>query len=181
MMLMSLVICQHLDIAQMHFNYGTKNCFEIVDVGGSTSICDCVNDAAAVIFVASLSCYDDMSFGNMKSNSMSDQLRLFDDIVNDQSLSKAAIILFLNKRDLFAEKIKRVPLTKCKSFDTFRGDPNSFDETSRYIREAFTSLNKNLEKRTILTHITCATDSGNIEKVFSDVLYFVTFHGQDDE
>ena len=104
---------------------------------------------------------------------MADQLQLFDNVINDRSLSKAAIILFLNKKDLFAEKIKRVPLSKCKSFATYRGDPDSFDQTTRYIRKAFCSLNQNPTQRSIFTHITCATDTHNVSKVFNDVKYIV--------
>ena len=109
----------------------------------------------------------------MKSNTMTDQLQLFDDIINNQSLSKTSMILFLNKRDLFAEKIKRVPLSKCKSFATYRGDADSFDQTTRYIRKAFCSLNQNPTQRNIFTHITCATDTDNVQRVFADVQHIV--------
>merc|ERR1719464_1651957 len=83
------------------------------------------------------------------------------------------MILFLNKRDLFAKKIESVPLTICNSFTSYDGEPRSFDQTTKYVRKAFTSLNKNPEKRNIFTHITCATDDDNISKVFADVQHIV--------
>ena len=155
----------------------TKGIFNIVDVGGARSErlkwANCYDSVTAVIFVASLSCYDEVMFEDMKSNRMTDQLKLFDNVINNQSLSKTPMILFLNKRDLFAKKIKRVPLSKCKSFSTYRGDPDSFDQTTRYIRKAFCSLNQNPTQRNIFTHITCATDTDNVQRVFADVQHIV--------
>ena len=163
---------------EMNTQYLTKNStFKIIDVGGTRSERRkwrlCFDSVTAVIFVASLSCYDEVLFEEHSMNKMTDQLLLFDDIVNNQSLLQTSIILFLNKMDLFAEKIKRVPLNKCESFVTYRGEPNSFDQTTRYIRKAFTSLNKTPQKRNIFTHITCATDTDNVQKVFADVQHIV--------
>ena len=126
----------------------------------------------SIMFVASLSCYDEVMFEDFKINMMTGQLELFDDVCNNQSLQKASMILFLNKRDLFAEKIKRVPLTVCQSFSDYDGDQNE-DMSIDYIRERFLSLNKVPETRHISTHIICATDTGEIETIFTDVIDIV--------
>lgn len=44
---------------------------------------------------------------------MQESLKLFDSICNNKWFTDTSIILFLNKKDLFEEKIKRSPLTIC--------------------------------------------------------------------
>ncbi|KAK6036198.1 hypothetical protein COOONC_26297 [Cooperia oncophora] len=44
-------------------------------------------------------------------NRMKDSIELFDQICNNEWFSSTAMILFLNKIDLFAEKITRVNIT----------------------------------------------------------------------
>ena len=44
---------------------------------------------------------------------MQESLRLFDSICNNKWFTETSIILFLNKKDLFEEKIKKSPLTVC--------------------------------------------------------------------
>lgn len=46
-------------------------------------------------------------------NRMQESLKLFDSICNNKWFTDTSIILFLNKKDLFEEKIKRSPLTIC--------------------------------------------------------------------
>jgi hypothetical protein len=46
-------------------------------------------------------------------NRMHESLNLFGDIINNRWFQNTSIILFLNKKDLFAEKIKRVDLRCC--------------------------------------------------------------------
>ena len=40
-------------------------------------------------------------------------MKLFDSICNNKWFTDTSIILFLNKKDLFQEKIKKSPLTAC--------------------------------------------------------------------
>ena len=134
-----------------------KGSFSIVDVGGQKSErkkwIKCFMDVTAVIFVASLSCYDEVLYEDYSTNSMSDQLQLFDDICNNPALKDTSMILFLNKRDLFQEKIERVQITKCPSLAHYSGDSMSFDDTTRYIRKAFVSLSNKPKIKNILIHI----------------------------
>ena len=44
---------------------------------------------------------------------MHESMKLFDSICNNKWFMDTSIILFLNKKDLFAEKIKKSPLTTC--------------------------------------------------------------------
>ena len=44
---------------------------------------------------------------------MMESMKLFDSICNNKWFKDTSIILFLNKKDLFAEKIRKSPLTIC--------------------------------------------------------------------
>jgi hypothetical protein len=44
---------------------------------------------------------------------MQESLKLFDSICNNKWFTDTSIILFLNKKDLFEEKIKKSPLNVC--------------------------------------------------------------------
>ena len=44
---------------------------------------------------------------------MIESMKLFDSICNNKWFLNTSIILFLNKKDLFEEKIRRSPLTLC--------------------------------------------------------------------
>lgn len=55
---------------------------------------------------------------------MQESLKLFDSICNNKWFGDTSIILFLNKKDLFEEKIKKSPLTIC--FQEYSGKVNSF-------------------------------------------------------
>ena len=46
-------------------------------------------------------------------NRMMESMKLFDSICNNKWFTDTSIILFLNKKDLFAEKIEKSPLTMC--------------------------------------------------------------------
>jgi hypothetical protein len=75
------------------------------------------------------------------------------------------MILFLNKRDLFAEKVKKVPLSVC--FTEYNG-PNTYEAGTVFIKDQFESKNRNPEKQ-VYSHITCATDTDNVAAVFNAV------------
>lgn len=46
-------------------------------------------------------------------NRMQESLKLFDSICNNKWFTDTSIILFLNKKDLFEDKIKKSPITIC--------------------------------------------------------------------
>ncbi|PKU37756.1 guanine nucleotide-binding protein g subunit alpha [Limosa lapponica baueri] len=97
---------------------------------------------------------------------MAESLRLFDSICNNNWFINTSLILFLNKKDLLAEKIRRIPLTVC--FPEYKGQ-NTYEEAAVYIQRQFEDLNRNKETKEIYSHFTCATDTSNIQFVFDAV------------
>ena len=121
----------------------TQNIFQgldirMMDVGGQRSErkkwLHCFDDSTAVIFVASLTEYDMVLAEDPSMNRMKESIRVFGQIVNNRFLKGSAIILFLNKSDLMATKLKKElsPLTIC--FPYYKGDPFNYEETTNYIK-----------------------------------------------
>eukprot|EP01084_Bolivina_argentea_P231396 390249_1 len=154
-----------------------KNTFHIFDVGGQKSErkkwIHCFESVTAMIFVVSLSCYDEVMFEDEGVNSMVDSLALFETICNNEWFEKTSIILFLNKKDLFLEKLnEKKAITLCPEFESYDGD-HTFEDTTAFIKTAFVNKNKSPDDKSIFTHLTCATDKNNVEKVFNDVQHII--------
>ncbi|XP_077419520.1 guanine nucleotide binding protein (G protein), alpha activating activity polypeptide O, b isoform X2 [Vanacampus margaritifer] len=141
----------------------------LFDVGGQRSErkkwIHCFEDVTAIIFCVALSGYDQVLHEDETTNRMHESLMLFDSICNNKFFIDTSIILFLNKKDLFAEKIKKSPLTIC--FPEYTG-ANTYDDATAYIQVQFESKNRSPNKE-IYCHLTCATDTGNIQVVFDAV------------
>lgn len=79
------------------------------DVGGQRSQrrkwVYCFEDVRAVLFVVALSGYDMTLLEDGTVNRLEESLNLFEQIVNNRWFKEASFVLFLNKLDLFREKI----------------------------------------------------------------------------
>ena len=65
--------------------------------------CGPLQNVTAVLFVAALSEYDQVLFEDEQTNRMAEALNIWDEICNSKWFTKTAMILFLNKRDLFGQ------------------------------------------------------------------------------
>jgi len=141
--------------------------FKLVDVGGQRSErkkwMHCFQDVTAVIFCVAMSEYDLRLYEDDTTNRMHESLKLFKEICNTRWFSNTAMILFLNKKDLFTDKIKRVDLSIC--FPEYRGGLD-YDKASAYLRQQFIAQNEN-PKKAIYPHFTTATDTENVSFVFN--------------
>jgi len=143
-------------------------CFNMVDVGGQRSErkkwIHCFQDVTAVIFCVAMNEYNQKLYEDETVNRMHEAVTLFDEICNSRWFTKTSMVLFLNKSDLFQEKIKKVDLIEC--FPEYKGGCN-YDSASKFLEEKFIGLNKSPKAKTIYTHITNATDTANIKFVFN--------------
>jgi len=98
-------------------------------------------------------------------NRMDDSLDLFEETINSDWFYNTDIILFLNKKDIFEEKIKKTSLKLC--FPNYEGS-DDYEEATGYIREQFLARNNN-PSRNIFIHLTCATSTDNMEIVFQAI------------
>jgi len=145
------------------------NQFLLVDVGGQRNErkkwLHCFDDVNSVIFVVALSEYDQSLFEEESTNRMVEAITIFQDICNKHFID-TPIMLFLNKRDLFEQKIRAKSINNIPEFSDYSGRPNDFDDGVQYFIHKFTSVNRN-KKKDIFFHVTCATDTGNIQFVFN--------------
>ncbi|KAL7056713.1 hypothetical protein AAHC03_020632 [Spirometra sp. Aus1] len=155
-------------IVEFRFQLRDLN-FRIFDVGGQRSErkkwIHCFEDVTAIIFCVAMSEYDQVLHEDETTNRMQESLKLFDSICNNKWFQDTSMILFLNKKDLFEEKIKRSPLTIC--FPDYTGQ-QTYAEASSYIQAAFEAKNRSTEKK-IYCHHTCATDTYSMQFVFDAV------------
>lgn len=156
-------------IVETHFTFKSLH-FKMFDVGGQRSErkkwIHCFEGVTAIIFCVALSGYDLVLAEDEEMNRMIESMKLFDSICNNKWFVETSIILFLNKKDLFEEKIIKSPLTIC--FPEYTGT-NTYEEAAAYIQMKFENLNKRKEQKEIYTHFTCATDTNNIQFVFDAV------------
>uniref|UniRef100_K1QB71 Guanine nucleotide-binding protein G(i) subunit alpha n=1 Tax=Magallana gigas TaxID=29159 RepID=K1QB71_MAGGI len=156
-------------IVETHFTFKDLH-FKMFDVGGQRSErkkwIHCFEGVTAIIFIVAMSEYDLTLVEDQEMNRMMESMKLFDSICNNKWFTDTSIILFLNKKDLFEDKIKKSPLTIC--FPEYQGD-NNFEQAAAYIQLQFENLNKRKDTKEIYTHFTCATDTNNVQFVFDAV------------
>ena len=155
-------------IIENDFWVGNKaTLFKIIDVGGQRGErkkwIHCFDNVHAILFIASLNEYDQVLAEDTSKNRLVESLGLFEGIISLPWFKSTAIILFLNKNDLFADKVKRIDLHAY--FDEYDGGYD-YDEGLEFIKELFFSKNTNPNK-VIYLHVTDATDTSGIELVWS--------------
>lgn len=101
------------------------------------------------------------------TNRMVESLGLFGEISNSRWFSRTSIVLFLNKKDLFEERIKNTPITVCSHLADYDGKQDDFKETTDFIIEKY--LECVLNDKPVTVHLTCATDQKNVQRVFEAV------------
>lgn len=142
--------------------------FKCVDVGGQRSErrkwLHVFDDVAAVLFCVALDEYNMKLLEDRNVWRMHESLKLFGEVVNSSHLANSGMILFLNKKDLFAEKIKQVDLLDV--FPNYKGGKN-YDNAIDYIEKQFTKEAKVPGR--VYVHVTIATDTENISFVFNAV------------
>jgi len=150
------------------------NLFRMFDVGGQRNErkkwIHCFEDVTCVIFVAAISEYDQVLYEDENTNRMAEALNLFDEICNSRWFENTSVILFLNKKDLFEQKINNNDFEE-KMLECFPEYPGGrdFNVAASFIQQEFMDKNQHPDKKEIYPHVTCATDTGNVGHVFSAV------------
>jgi len=155
-------------ITESTFRIGDLN-YRMFDVGGQRSErkkwIHCFENVTAIVFLVAISEYDQVLVEDETVNRMNEALTLFDSICNSRWFVKTSIILFLNKIDLFREKLPKSPMAKY--FPDFTGG-SDYEQACNYFLLKFTALNQSDQKQ-VYTHFTCATDTSQIKFVMAAV------------
>lgn len=160
--------------------------FHMFDVGGQRDErrkwIQCFNDVTAIIFVTACSSYNMVLREDPNQNRLRESLDLFKSIWNNRWLRTISVILFLNKQDLLAEKVKA---GKSKIEDYFPefshyqtppdavfdpGESPEFVRAKYFFRDEFLRIStaSGDGKHYCYPHFTCAVDTENIRRVFND-------------
>lgn len=157
------------------YSFTIKNItLRIVDVGGQKSErrkwIHCFENVTSLIFLASLSEYDQVLEEKETINRMHESLSLFYITIHSPWFLNTSVILFLNKTDILADKIQTSDLQEY--FPNFTGRRQEPEDAKNFIRKMYDqrAINRDREERkTLYPHFTCATDTNNIRNVFEDV------------
>lgn len=151
--------------------------FSMYDVGGQRNErkkwIHCFENVTAIIFVAAISEYDQMLFEDHTQNRVIEALELFKEICSSAWFTKTSIVLFLNKVDLFKEKIKRSKIEDNPYFNDCNAG-HSNDEGIRYMTNKFLEQVEPNRRKNMYSHATCATDTNNVKFVFGSCLSIIT-------
>ncbi|KAJ3425575.1 guanine nucleotide-binding protein g(o) subunit alpha [Anaeramoeba flamelloides] len=155
-------------ISETTFTYeGTRFC--MIDVGGQRNErkkwIHCFEDVTCVIFVASLTGYDQILVEERNTNRMKESMTLFSEVCNSRWFESNSLILFFNKLDLFEEQIKTSDLQEC--FPDYEGGSN-LEESKEYIKQQFLELNTSQEK-ILYPFFTSAINPELMRNIFTSV------------
>ncbi|KAL1871607.1 hypothetical protein VTK73DRAFT_1956 [Phialemonium thermophilum] len=154
-------------IYETRFQMGQLS-IHMFDVGGQRSErkkwIHCFENVTSIIFCVALSEYDQVLLEESSQNRMMESLLLFDSVVNSRWFMRTSIILFLNKVDIFKQKLSRSPLGNY--FPDYTGG-NDVNKAAKYLLWRFNQVNR--AHLNLYPHLTQATDTSNIRLVFAAV------------
>lgn len=144
--------------------------FRMMDVGGQRSErkkwIHCFEGVQCLMFLASLSGYDQALIEDVNANQMHEALMLFESLINGDWFKDKPIILFLNKYDLFQEKLRKSPIRPhFPDYQQAEGDKHA---ARQFFENKFRTINKNAN-REIYVHFTTATDTHLLQATMQSV------------
>jgi len=129
----------------------------------------CFENVSGVLFCVGISAFDQSLYEDNKTNRMHEALKLFHEICTSKWFTTTAILLFLNKDDLFRAKLalgKNINV----AFSDYTGD-GDYESSIMFLRKKFTDVidPATLENREIYVHVTTATDTYIVGVMFEAV------------
>ena len=161
-----------------------NKCLHVIDVSGLShhrkTWIPYFDDVNCIIFIASLSSYDQTMVEEEGVNRMVDSIVLFQEMVNHKMLSQKPFILFLNKKDIFLRKIKTKHIIDYfpnykgtiyknhRMIHLFLGNKEDPSAGVKYFDSKF--RDQNVVTKEITTHVTCCTDTKIMKVIVSSVV-----------
>lgn len=162
--------------------------FAMYDVGGQRNErkkwIHCFDNVTAVIFVAAINEYDQVLYEDQTMRRIDEAVIVFQEICNSPYFKNTSMILFLNKNDLFRQKLETTPFRVDEPesearFIDYEGPSmpegakqgsdeyeKVYESVKRYFVQLFLNRNKNPDRQ-IYHHVTCSVDTRNVEVVFN--------------
>lgn len=153
---------------------GPSRVWRVFDVGGHRSLraawAPYFDDMDAIIFLAPISCFDQVLAEDHKVNRLEDSVNLWTSIVSNELLKRTTLILFLNKIDIL--KAKLASGIKLADYVVSYGNrPNEFEHVAGYLRKKFGAILKEKSpiSRTFYCHLTAVTDTHSTKYIISNI------------
>ncbi|TDH02964.1 hypothetical protein EPR50_G00157900 [Perca flavescens] len=147
--------------------------FRLYDVGGQRSVrrkwLSCFDCIQALLYVVALSSYDMTQTDKTSGNRLQESLELFTSICTNTVFSSTSLILFMNKTDLFRDKILHSGRHLRFYLSSYKGADVDVDAAAHHITAMFSSCNRSPDKL-VYHHFTTATDTTNVQVVFYMVI-----------
>ncbi|KAI8596134.1 guanine nucleotide binding protein, alpha subunit, partial [Dissophora ornata] len=156
-------------ITETTFHLGLLT-YRMFDVGGQRSErkkwIHCFEGVTAVLFLVAISGYDQCLVEDKDANQMEEALMLFDQVCNSQWFVETSMILFMNKTDIFRNKIQYSPIKEY--FRDYTGAEGDMTAATEFFRQRFTQLNRS-ERKEVYVHNTDATDTNLLRNIMDSV------------
>ncbi|KAL9247889.1 hypothetical protein vseg_021269 [Gypsophila vaccaria] len=121
--------------------------YRLFDVGGQRNErrkwIHLFEGVTALIFCAAISEYDQMLYECENKNRMMETKELFEWVLKQPCFEKASIMLFLNKFDLFEQKVHKVPLSVCdwfKDYQQVSSGKQEIEHAYEFVKKKFEEL-----------------------------------------
>lgn len=93
---------------------------------------------------------------------------LFESIGNSKYFERSGLVLFLNKIDLFTQKVSSGKARISEFFPDYTGDNRDVETGARFFADKFRNLVRNPQKE-VYVHYTNATDTNLLDKTMKSV------------
>nr|AGJ70286.1 G protein subunit alpha 12a [Terebratalia transversa] len=150
--------------------------FRVIDVAGQKSQrkkwMHFFDGVTAVIFFVALSGFNEQLEEDSTMNKLHDSLEIFEEVTRNKFLLIADFILFLNKQDLFLQKLEN-GLSIRTAFPEFKEKSGAVnpDASIKYIRNKFFATAP--QNKMIYPHVSCAIDIDLMKVIIDDVLQII--------
>ncbi|KAL9648008.1 hypothetical protein ABK040_012032 [Willaertia magna] len=156
--------------------FTTQGCeFQLIDVGGQRNErkkwIHHFEGVDVVLFITSMSEFDQKCYEDESTNRMKESLQLFEDHINSKWFTNALVFLLFNKYDLFEKKIKDGSHLR-DTFENYTGEDGDVDGAREYIVNQYASKDtcRKLEGISCITALNMDELRQNIEKIASSIL-----------
>jgi GTPase SAR1 family protein len=148
--------------------------FKLLDIGAQRNErkkwMSAVGETTAVLFLASLSEYDQVLPEDNTANKLAESIQIFHEIAAMESLKSNTIILLMTNPDLFNQKIKTTPLTAL--FPEFT-EGDSSEEAMEFVKGKFLSEVSD-QSRMLCFHFLNVQNSESVLQVFQSIKDLLT-------
>lgn len=154
--------------AELKFKMDQTNTL-LIDVGGQKTErknwSKCFSGVHYILFVVSLSDFDQNMFEENNMRRSADSIQLFSSIVS-QPFKNTSVFLILNKVDLFRQKLRENPQAFAETYPGYTGAPDDVDAAIEHVKNAFLgSVDSGLRTENVWIEVipTCAMQNESVD------------------